>query len=181
MGEQADYTEIKTGKKLSYISVSEIQRVTNAIKDPYILSSILSDIFRINILYMIEKAGSGHIGTSFSAIDIITWLWTQELKTPNHPKKRYSDIFFSSKGHDAPALYAVLIGLEKLPQELLNMLRRLNGLPGHPDIGTPYVITNTGSLGMGISKAMGMVTAKRLEGKSGRVFVMCSDGELQEG
>ena len=86
------------------------------------------------------------------------------------------------EGHDAPGLYAVLAGLERLPIELMHGFRRLGGLPGHPDIGTPGMVANTGSLGMGISKAKGMVTADRLKkGRSPRVFVMLGDGELQEG
>ena len=75
-----------------------------------------------------------------------------------------ADIFFSSKGHDAPALYTVLIGLGLLPDEKLHQLRRLHGLPGHPHVETPYIQANTGSLGMGISKAKGMALANRLAG-----------------
>jgi transketolase len=91
------------------------------------------------------------------------------------------DLFFSSKGHDVPGLYAVLIGLGRLPFESLHTLRRLGGLPGHPDVGTPGMVTNTGPLGMGISKAKGMVRANRLAGRKSRIFVMTGDGELQEG
>jgi transketolase len=91
------------------------------------------------------------------------------------------DLFFSSKGHDAPALYAVLIGLGLLPADKLHQLRRLHGLPGHPHVETPFVQANTGSLGMGISKAKGMVLANRAAGVERRVFVLTGDGELQEG
>ncbi|HEX2171447.1 MAG TPA: transketolase C-terminal domain-containing protein, partial [Dehalococcoidia bacterium] len=73
------------------------------------------------------------------------------------------------------------IGLGRLPFESLHALRRLGGLPGHPDVGTPGMVTNTGPLGMGISKAKGMVRANRLAGREGRIFVMTGDGELQEG
>jgi transketolase len=90
-------------------------------------------------------------------------------------------VFFSSKGHDAPALYTVLIGLGLLPPEKLHQLRRLHGLPGHPHVETPYVQANTGSLGMGISKAKGMALANRLAGVERRIFVLTGDGELQEG
>lgn len=130
---------------------------------------------------MIKNAGSGHIGTSFSSVDIMLWLWMQEMCKPNQFDDTNTDIFFSSKGHDAPALYAVLTALGKLPFECIYQLRRLNGLPGHPDIGTPYIATNTGSLGMGISKAKGMALAKRINGDMGRIFVLTGDGELQEG
>ena len=80
-----------------------------------------------------------------------------------------------------PASNAVLIAEGILPEEKLHLLRRLNGLPGHPDIGTAGLVTNTGSLGMGISKAKGLLAANRLAGRAGRVFVMTGDGELQEG
>jgi transketolase len=90
-------------------------------------------------------------------------------------------VYFSSKGHDAPALYSLLIALEKLDFDLVHKLRQLDGLPGHPDVSTPFIATNTGSLGMGISKAYGMARANRYTGHGGRVFVMTGDGELQEG
>src|SRR6185503_9522559 len=82
----------------------------------------------------------------------------------------------------APALYALLIALEKLDFDLLHRLRRLGGLPGHPDVETtPFIATNTGSLGMGIAKAYGMARARRFTGRGGRIVVMTGDGELQEG
>ena len=129
---------------------------------------------------MITLAGSGHIGSSFSAMDLVTWLWTEELTDPNSGEP-HADTYFSSKGHDAPGLYSLLIGIETLEFDLLHRLRRLGGLPGHPDIATPFIAANTGSLGMGISKAYGMARARRLAGSSGRIVVMTGDGELQEG
>ena len=75
----------------------------------------------------------------------------------------------------------MLIGLGRLPFESIDTLRRLNGLPGHPDIDTPGIFANTGSLGMGISKAKGFVQANRLQGRKGEVYVLTGDGELQEG
>jgi len=158
----------------------EIKRVLGFMKDPHKLCEILSDIFRINTLSMIMEAGSGHPGTCLSVMDILTWLWVKEMRNPNAGLKD-SDTFFSSKGHDAPALYSVLIGLGKLDREYIHKLRRLGGLPGHPDIKTPYIAANTGSLGMGISKARGMAIANRLKGNNGRIFVVTGDGELQEG
>ena len=92
-----------------------------------------------------------------------------------------SDIFFSSKGHDVPAFYSALIGLGLLDFELVHRLRRLDGLPGHPEVAVPFMHTNTGSLGMGISKAKGMAHANRLKGRSGDIYVLTGDGELQEG
>src|SRR6185295_10461681 len=80
-----------------------------------------------------------------------------------------------------PALYSLLIALGKLDFDLLHRLRRLGGLPGHPDVETPFIATNTGSLGMGISKAYGMARAHRQLGHGGRIVVLTGDGELQEG
>ena len=84
---------------------------------------------RLNTLYMIARAGSGHVGSSFSSLDVVSWLYLNELKN--------DDLYFSSKGHDAPGLYSVLIALGKLPFDKLHGLRRLGGLPGHPDVGVP--------------------------------------------
>ena len=107
------------------------------------------------------------------ALDVVSWLYLNELKN--------DDLYFSSKGHDAPGLYAVLIALGTLPFGKLHGLRRLDGLPGHPDVGVPGMVINSGSLGMGISKAKGMVRADRLKGHKRRYYVLTGDGELQEG
>ena len=139
----------------------------------YAAAELFATCCRINALYMIARAGSGHIGTSFSCMDILAYLHLLQMQ-PN-------DLFFSSKGHDAPALYSLLIGLERLDFGLLDRLRRVGGLPGHPDVETPGIVTNTGSLGMGISKAKGMIKADRVLGRSRRIFVLTGDGELQEG
>jgi len=142
-------------------------------------AELFADLCRINALYMIARAGSGHIGSSFSSLDIMSWLVLEQLdrSAPN----RDGNLFFSSKGHDAPGYYAALIGVGHLPEEELHALRRITGLPGHPDVGTPHIIANTGSLGMGISKAKGMIRAHRSRGEKRRVFVLTGDGELQEG
>jgi transketolase len=165
---------------LPYVPLGTIRRVRRDVADPVDRAYLLADICRVNALYMIMNAGSGHIGSSFSALDMLTWLWTEELSNPNSGVPD-SDTYFSSKGHDAPALYSLLIALEKLDFELIHRLRRLSGLPGHPDVATPFVAANTGSLGMGISKACGMARARRLDGRGGRIVVMTGDGELQEG
>ena len=167
---------------LNYVPIEEFNRIKNLKISNYEKAIIFSNLCRINTLYMIAKAGSGHIGSSFSSMDILTWLYLFEMKGDiNIINENSNDIFFSSKGHDAPALYSVLIGLGKLDFELLHKLRKFKGLPGHPDISTPNIITNTGSLGMGISKAKGIVFANRRNKKSSRVFVLTGDGELQEG
>jgi len=134
---------------------------------------IFADMCRLNTLYMIARAGSGHVGSSFSSLDVVSWLYLNEIKN--------DDLYFSSKGHDAPGLYAVLIALGKLPFDRLHKLRRLGGLPGHPDVGVPGMVINSGSLGMGISKAKGMVRADRLKKHKRRYYVLIGDGELQEG
>lgn len=166
---------------LYYVPLEEIQRIQKEITNPIQQTNILANIFRFNTLYMIAQAGSGHIGSSFSCMDILAWLWLQEMYSPNDTEDANHDICFSSKGHDAPGLYALLIGLGKLDFDLIHSLRRYPGLPGHPDVSVPYIVTNTGSLGMGIAKARGMAIAKRLNNQSGRIYVITGDGELQEG
>jgi transketolase len=144
--------------------------------------ALIADMCRANALVAVKRAGSGHLGSSFSAMDLVVHLFYRELNTAivgfDHPGR---DVYFSSKGHDVPGLYAVLHALGVLPAEKLLKLRRLGGLDGHPDLGVPGVEANSGSLGMGISKGRGMAWAKRLLGRDGRVVVMTGDGELQEG
>jgi transketolase len=165
---------------LSFVPLAAFRRVRRAALPAHARVSLLADLCRINTLYMIMRAGSGHIGSSFSSTDLITWLWTEELRDANSGTPG-ADVYFSSKGHDAPALYSLLIALEKLDFALVHELRQIDGLPGHPDVSTPYIAANTGSLGMGISKAYGMARANRFKGDGGRIFVMTGDGELQEG
>src|SRR5262252_3089661 len=180
MGEKDHSDKNLSGSEgLSFVPADEIRRVRAAVADRFARAEILADICRLNTLYMIMNAGSGHIGSSFSSTDIITWLWTEELVDPNSGRPA-ADTYFSSKGHDAPALYALLIALGKLDADLLYRLRRLGGLPGHPDVETPFIATNTGSLGMGIAKAYGMARAQRLTRRGGGIVVMTGDGELQE-
>lgn len=159
--------------KLYFIGQEQFKKVEKSDLNKLTKIKIVSTMCRLNTLYMIARAGSGHIGSSFSSMEIFTWLFWNELTT--------ADRFFSSKGHDAPGYYAVMMSKGLLSYELMHQLRRMNGLPGHPDIHTPGIVTNTGSLGMGISKAKGMILANRLNGKTGRIFVVTGDGELQEG
>jgi transketolase len=143
---------------------------------------LIADMCRLNALVAVKRAGSGHLGSSFSAIDVVVHLFYAELNTAqvgfDHPDR---DVYFSSKGHDVPGLYAVLNALGVIPTERLLKLRRLGGLDGHPDVRVPGIEANSGSLGMGISKGRGMAWAKRFLGRGGRVVVMTGDGELQEG
>jgi transketolase len=165
---------------LSFVPRDAFRAVREGIDDPIVRAGLVADLCRINTLFMIMQAGSGHIGSSFSSTDLVTWLWTEALHDPNSGAAD-ADIYFSSKGHDAPALYSLLIATGRLPFDLLPRLRQLNGLPGHPDVSTPFIAANTGSLGMGISKAYGMARAHRYTGRRGRIVVMTGDGELQEG
>lgn len=165
-------TEAVSGT-LYYAGQSVFDRVTDANASPAEKTALFADLARINTLYMIANAGSGHIGSSFSSMDVVSWLYLNALQE--------NDLYFSSKGHDAPGLYAVLAALGTLPMESIHRLRRIDGLPGHPDVKVPGMVTNTGSLGMGISKAKGMAFAARLLGEKRRFYVMTGDGELQEG
>src|SRR5215813_15124329 len=95
--------------ELSFVALDVMRRVRHDnSSDPIVCASLLADLCRLNTLYMIMNAGSGHIGSSFSAMDLITWLWTEELNDANSGAPG-ADTYFSSKGHDAPALYSLLI------------------------------------------------------------------------
>lgn len=168
--------------ELPLISVSEFQRVRGAQCDELRRLAVLADMLRANALTLVKLAGSGHLGASFSAADIVTWLYHHELNVAQvgltDPAR---DIYISSKGHDAPGLYTALFSLGVLPYERYIRLRRLGGVDGHPDVGVPGVEANSGSLGMGISKGRGLAWAKRYRKLGGRVVVLTGDGELQEG
>ena len=166
---------------LHFVAPPEFARVRELNTTAFERAALFADLCRLNALSMIAYAGSGHIGSSFSSLDIVTWLLLNELRGCNGTKGEQDDLFFSSKGHDAPGLYAAMIACGYLPADNVKKLRRIGGLPGHPDVGTPHVIANTGSLGMGISKAKGIAFADRRLGRERRIFVMTGDGELQEG
>jgi transketolase len=167
---------------LMLIPIEEFQRVQTAKINKYDKLSLISDMCRANTLTAVKKAGSGHLGSSLSAMDITTWLYYQEMNTLHEGfESNDRDIYFSSKGHDVPGLYALLFSLGVLPEEMLLKLRRLGGLDGHPHVSIPGIEANSGSLGMGISKGKGMAFVKQLKGYKGRVFVLTGDGELQEG
>jgi transketolase len=166
--------------ELRFVPQSEFARVRGA--DPDSVLALLADMCRLNTLVAVKRAGSGHLGSSFSALDIVVHLLYEELNVAelgfDDPER---DVFLSSKGHDVPGLYAALHGLGVIPTERLARLRRLGGLDGHPDVGIPGIEANSGSLGMGISKGRGIAWAKWSLGLGGRVVVMTGDGELQEG
>jgi len=168
---------------LTFVPRAEFDRVRVLNAPAVERTALFATLARLNTLSMIAAAESGHIGSSFSSLDIVSWLHLNEMRLPAGPgNSGERDIFFSSKGHDAPGLYAVLIALGLLPEEMLLRLRRLGGLPGHPDtVLTPSIEASTGSLGMGISKAKGIALGNRLKGRRRHIFVMTGDGELQEG
>ena len=139
---------------------------------------------RLQILEMLHTAGSGHAGGSLSCVEILTVLYDAVLNVrPSEPTWTERDRLVLSKGHAAPALYATLARKGYFDERLLSKLRQLGSpLQGHPSIrSTPGVDMSSGSLGMGLSVGVGMALAARAAGKSFRVFVICGDGELQEG
>ena len=168
--------------EIRLIPENEFKRVRAADIDKYTKLQLLADMCRANAIATVKRAGSGHLGSSFSSLDIVTALYFAEMNITevgiSHPDR---DIYFSSKGHDAPGHYAVLYAMGIISEELFINLRRHGGTHGHPDVSIPGIEANSGSLGMGISKAKGMAWAKKSKGSGGRVIVMTGDGELQEG
>ncbi len=139
---------------------------------------------RRHIITMLKESGSGHPGGSLSCADILTALYFAEMKVdPANPNWEDRDYFVLSKGHAAPALYAVLAMKGYFPVEELATLRKLNSrLQGHPDRKkTPGVDCSTGSLGQGISAACGIAKGLKISGKPNRVYAIVGDGETQEG
>lgn len=163
------------------IPKTELDRVRDANLDQTEKLTLFASMCRVNALSIVKRAGSGHLGSSFSAMEIVTWLYLEEMNSVRGGSGADRDIYFSSKGHDCPGLYAVLFGLGVMPRERFVRLRRFGGMDGHPDVGVPGIEANSGSLGMGISKARGIAWAQRKRGGNGRAFVMLGDGELQEG
>ncbi|HZK61858.1 MAG TPA: transketolase [Anaerovoracaceae bacterium] len=144
----------------------------------------ISNNIRISIIKAVHAAGSGHPGGSLSAADILTVLYFHEMKIePKDPKMEDRDKFILSKGHAAPVLYSTLAEKGFFPKEELLTLRKLNSkIQGHPDMRKVIgVEMSTGSLGQGFSVAGGVAMANKMDGKSGRVYVLLGDGELQEG
>lgn len=138
-----------------------------------------------DILEMTTAAGSGHPSSSLSAIDILTGLYFGGILryTPEHPSWPERDRFILSKGHGAPALYAVLAEAGYFDKELLNSLRQIGSpVEGHPNMRVlPGVEASTGSLGQGLSIGLGHALAARVDGLDYRVYVMIGDGESDEG
>ena len=132
----------------------------------------------------VYHAKSGHPGGSLSIADVLAYLYNAEMRIdPANPKWEDRDRFVMSKGHCAPALYAALAERGYFSPEELNHLRQIGALlQGHPDMKhVPGVDMSTGSLGQGISAAVGMAMAGKMAGKDYRVYAILGDGELQEG
>ena len=139
---------------------------------------------RKGIVSGVHAAKAGHPGGSLSAADIFTYLYFEEMNVdPKNPKDPDRDRFVLSKGHTAPGLYAALAEKGYFPKEDLLTLRHLGSyLQGHPDMKhIPGVDMSSGSLGQGISAAVGMALGAKLQNKAFRVYTLLGDGEIQEG
>ena len=139
---------------------------------------------RKGIITSVHAAKAGHPGGSLSAADIFTYLYFEEMNVdPKDPKKADRDRFVLSKGHTAPGLYSTLAQKGYFPVEDLETLRHLGSyLQGHPDMKhIPGVDMSSGSLGQGISAAVGMAIAGKMDNADYRVYTLLGDGEIQEG
>lgn len=138
---------------------------------------------RKSIVTAVHSAKAGHPGGSLSAADVFTYLYFEEMNVdPKNPDREDRDRFVLSKGHTAPGLYAALAHKGFFPVEDLTTLRKLGSyLQGHPCIHIPGVDMSSGSLGQGISAAVGMALGAKLDNKDFRVYTLLGDGEIQEG
>lgn len=147
------------------------------------LQKIANEV-RKSIVTAVHSAKSGHPGGSLSAADIFTYLYFEEMNIdPKNPKMEDRDRFVLSKGHVAPGLYSVLAERGFFPKEDLKTLRHTGSyLQGHPDMKhIPGVDMSSGSLGQGVSAAVGMAAAGKFDNKDYRVYTLTGDGEIQEG
>src|SRR5689334_10148556 len=144
----------------------------------------ISKSMRREVIEMITEAKSGHPGGSLSAVEIVVTLFYDVMRhDPANPKWPERDRFILSKGHCCPILYAVMADCGYCPADKLMTLRKLGSIyQGHPDVRfLPALEASTGSLGNGVSVAIGMGTAARLDGSPSRTYVVLGDGESQEG
>ena len=147
------------------------------------LQKIANEV-RKDIVTAVHAAKAGHPGGSLSAADLFTYLYFEEMNVdPKDPKKADRDRFVLSKGHTAPGLYSALAERGYFPKEDLKTLRHLGSyLQGHPDMKhIPGVDMSSGSLGQGISAAVGMALSAKLSNEAYRVYTLLGDGEIQEG
>jgi len=156
---------------MTHLELNELKRLAKSI--------------RKEILISINKAGSGHTGGSLGLADIFTFLYFVFLKhDPQNPKMPDRDKLILSAGHVAPVLYATLAHNGYFPIENLHSLRKLGSpLQGHPSLssGIPGLETSSGSLGQGLSIAIGMALADKIDNVNRKIVCICGDGELQEG
>lgn len=146
--------------------------------------TVLAYRARLLAVEAVHRASSGHPGGSLSCADALTALYFNEMNVdPANPQWAERDRFVLSKGHCAPALYAVLALRGYFPVEDLQQLRSIKShLSGHPDMRyVPGVDMSTGSLGQGLSTAVGMALSAKIEGKTYRTYAICGDGEVAEG
>ncbi len=138
---------------------------------------------RTDILEMVAEAKSGHPGGSLSAVEILVSLFFYKMRhDPKRPDWPDRDRFILSKGHAAPVLFATLAESGYFPVSELKTLRKLNSrLQGHPDLKVPGVEFPGGSLGIGLSAAIGVALAGKLDKKDYRVYALLGDGEMDEG
>ena len=139
---------------------------------------------RVLAMDMVHTAASGHIGGSLSAMDMLTVLYFHTMHVdPQHPRDPGRDRFVMSKGHCTPALYPTLALRGYFPVEDLKLFRSIQGhFSGHPDmVNVPGVDMSTGSLGQGLSAAVGMALAGKMDGAGYRVYALLGDGEIEEG
>lgn len=144
----------------------------------------IAKILRKDIVTMLTESASGHPGGSLSIVEILTTLYFNEMNiNPEKPRDLERDRFVLSKGHAAPALYSALARRGYFNTDELHTLRKIGSmLQGHPNMNdVPGVDMSTGSLGQGISAAVGMALAGKCDDKSYRVYSILGDGELEEG
>ncbi|MGL5767082.1 MAG: transketolase [Sarcina sp.] len=144
----------------------------------------IATVIRKDIVTMLTESASGHPGGSLSAADIVTTLYFHEMNVdPKNPRDPNRDRFVLSKGHAAPVLYSALARKGFFDPAELMTLRKINSnLQGHPNMNdVPGIDMSTGSLGQGVSTAVGMAIAGKLDKKSYRVYSILGDGELEEG
>ena len=152
------------------MEIKKLQQIANEVRQ-----SIITEVY---------CAGAAHPGGSLSLADVLTYLYFEEMNVdPADPKNPDRDRLVLSKGHAAPALYAILAEKGYLPKEDLKTLRKIDSyLQGHPDMKhTPGLDMSTGSLGQGISAAVGIAMAAKMDGKAYRTYCICGDGEMEEG
>ena len=156
----------------------------NQTKERIVELKQIANELRRDVIYMVSKAKSGHVGGSLSAAEIVTALYFNEMKMdPREPKWPDRDRFILSKGHCCPILYAALCRKGYFGREVLDTLREIHSpLQGHPDMRkTPGLDMSSGSLGNGLSIGLGMALASRANEKDYRVYVLMGDGEQEEG